>query len=926
MRTTMRKLLVLVALVTLLPSLSLAAPLNFVGFETGDERETTEGGNSFTNASLTNPRTGLWSLQVNPTTTNVGSDELGCYTAVGQGGVGGSCNIPTVYIRTYFRYATKAATGEEDILAFYRHPDATRKGYVTLNAAGNLKLYDSANTQVGSTGAITLVANTYYRIEVLVPTGVAATASVRVNGTTDISGTGNFLVDNFRAVAFGKYSNRGGNTVDYFYDDIAIDDAAYPDAGAVVMLPPNLNGAVQDWTVGTNAANYLEVDDSPTAATDNDTTYVEKSAAASQMALFYVQSTVNAGIPAGSVVKAVKSYGRFRSTAGTASTAVRLRSGGVDSDTTASAITTSYFSFWKFLTTDPNTSAAWTLAAVDDIQVGAIDTAAISTVRATGFGVMVSYVPAALPANTQYLNAACTNDGDGSGAGCAGAAAGPGAFKFLATWENQNLNLVAANTALHTLQCASQSPINQSKTFDGWTLDSTHRVRIKDCIFVGDQYDPFLTIVNGPVDFTNVSALKNGTGLKRAKSFDFYPTWYGVLDGMTVQDSGAWTNDGAVTLSTASVYIGADNTGGGERVIRNAVIHHSKYHGLSISTGPNANLSVDNNTVANAALTGIRVEVDTGAISSTVRLRNNLATSNAGGDYVLGTTWNTYINAANVSSDASSVNVPFRSKTISYTNAAAGEYDLVAGETDAINAGVDLSATFTVDRNFDIRPSGSGFEIGAYEFYEAPTPTPTPTPVPTATPTPTPTPVPTATPTGTPTATPTPTPFPTAVPTATPSPVPTATPVPPYACPQSGFRTQDFIQFGGKCVITLAVADTRNCQGFVGLSSASTGLKISLRPNSLPVPFIYSVAGNTIQPVPVLGTYTPPTAGKVRIREVNALYQQGVYEIQADKSICRTNGSNEIDVCVSGAANIPNSVCSKVYLYQQTGHCPGSGC
>ncbi len=97
---------------------------------------------------------------------------------------------------------------------------------------------------------------------------------------------------------------------------------------------------------------------------------------------------------------------------------------------------------------------------------------------------------------------------------------------------------------------------------------------------------------------------------------------------------------------------------------------------------------------------------------------------------------------------------------------------------------VDRPIAWTAGAAVNLPFSGSGPDIGAFEFGQVATPTPSPTIVPTPTPTDSPTPtatptdVPTPSPTVAPTATPTevPTPTPTVAPTATPTEAPTPTP------------------------------------------------------------------------------------------------------------------------------------------------------
>jgi hypothetical protein len=117
---------------------------------------------------------------------------------------------------------------------------------------------------------------------------------------------------------------------------------------------------------------------------------------------------------------------------------------------------------------------------------------------------------------------------------------------------------------------------------------------------------------------------------------------------------------------------------------------------------------------------------------------------------------------------------------VNYQSNGSGDYHLKS-TSPAIDAGVALGAP-GFDFEGNIRPQGSTYDIGAYEYLMpvTPTPTATATPTPTDTPTPTLTPTPTDTPTPSPTQemTPTPTDEVTPTPTETPTPTPTMTPTP----------------------------------------------------------------------------------------------------------------------------------------------------
>lgn len=146
------------------------------------------------------------------------------------------------------------------------------------------------------------------------------------------------------------------------------------------------------------------------------------------------------------------------------------------------------------------------------------------------------------------------------------------------------------------------------------------------------------------------------------------------------------------------------------------------------------------------------------------------------------------------------------------------------------------------------------------------------------------------------------------------------------ACSGSGFRTQEFAIFGDqKPLFTISVMDMTTCDGRIGLTSTTPGLVISVRPNNVINPTVYTQAAGKIETIPMLGTYTAPMAGKVRFREVDPINQRGVYEIQVAKNLFNVTGSKRLDVCVSGATNAPNASCMKIYL-EKSASCGSAGC
>lgn len=377
------KILLAVVLLFMLPLPSHAARIALNGMESGSENPefVTKSG---TLSVVTSPkRSGGYALRTNPTTTAVGWARMGGHGADGQKG---DYSAATAYFRWYWQYATLPASGSEPIFQAQQAGGPT-KFTLRITSAGNLAAYDSAGT-LQATGSTALSASTWYRIECKVATGASAAWEVLINGVTEISGTANVGTGNNGRSAFGKVADVSGQSVDFYYDDISIDDAAYPGASAIMRLVPTANGTTMQWTAGTGSSNYLEVDDVPFA----EASYV-KNVATDDVALFALTDTGTAGITG--TINAVRPliYPRLDST-GTNATKFRLKSGATTDDLSTVATTTAGIYLSKVYATDPNTSAAWTLSAVDALEVGAVETTAVLS-RLMDVHVYVEYTEAA---------------------------------------------------------------------------------------------------------------------------------------------------------------------------------------------------------------------------------------------------------------------------------------------------------------------------------------------------------------------------------------------------------------------------------------------------------------------------------------------------------------------------------------------------
>jgi hypothetical protein len=186
----------------------------------------------------------------------------------------------------------------------------------------------------------------------------------------------------------GKPTDVSGQSIDFFYDDFSLDDAAYPEEGKIVRLVPNANGSTMAWTTGTGSSNYLEVDDVPMGTAS----YVKNTGAANEVALFDLTDSATAGISG--TIHAIRPEIQARLDAtGTSAFSLRTRSGTTNTDLATVALTTGGTYLSTIYALDPDTAAAWTTSGIDALEVGGIEANAVST-RLQDVHVYVEYTEA----------------------------------------------------------------------------------------------------------------------------------------------------------------------------------------------------------------------------------------------------------------------------------------------------------------------------------------------------------------------------------------------------------------------------------------------------------------------------------------------------------------------------------------------------
>src|SRR5439155_8219251 len=132
-------------------------------------------------------------------------------------------NLATAYYSFLFESTSNPSEGG---IVNFQDAASGYKAALHLSPAGKLLFYNFSGNLL-ATGSTVLASGQVYTISAKIGTGTNAAWEVRVNGTVELSGTGNLGTNNNGSVKLG-----GGSayTTNYYYDDVAINSQGYPGA------------------------------------------------------------------------------------------------------------------------------------------------------------------------------------------------------------------------------------------------------------------------------------------------------------------------------------------------------------------------------------------------------------------------------------------------------------------------------------------------------------------------------------------------------------------------------------------------------------------------------------------------------------------------------------------------------------------------
>jgi hypothetical protein len=363
-----RRLFAVLALLFCVTTNALAARKLVVGADNGDIdgfAYTYGGGYS---VSSTQAHTGTYSYKTDKSGSGTAYIEFGTInTGASFFGGNGAGNYSTIYFRVWQYFNALPASGSEEILGVV-DTGGTQSSSIRLTSGGNLAYYNTSGTLV-ATGTTTISAGTWTRIEVKIVVGSSAAYEVKVNGTVEpnLSGTANNGTTNYRSMFVGSRTNRSGQSLLIYSDDISIDDAAYPGNGRVTPLSMTSNGDNFGWT-----NDYSKLNDVPWLGGVG---HECVSSGAGTYFLGNLTDTSTASISG--AVESVTLYAVLFGNSTSNSFKGRLKVAGTTDDAAnALNVPASIYRYSMNRETSAATGSAFTLTEIDGLQAGGIENSA----------------------------------------------------------------------------------------------------------------------------------------------------------------------------------------------------------------------------------------------------------------------------------------------------------------------------------------------------------------------------------------------------------------------------------------------------------------------------------------------------------------------------------------------------------------------
>lgn len=235
-------------------------------------------------------------------------------------------------------------------------------------SASRMSSRTAAGAVLGTSASAVIALNTWHYVEIeCVISDTVGVFNVYVDGASVLSlssqDTRNGTPTTVDTISFGGGLNTSNSNGTAQIDDLYVTDSATKLGERRVETLYPTSDVAQGFARSTGATNYTLVDE---AQVNGDTDYVQGSSVGDvdTYGLGDLSSTPSAISAVNVVAYAEKTDAASRSIA------LQVKSGATTSDGSNYALAASYGRFDRLLTTDPNTSAAWTASAVNALQGG----------------------------------------------------------------------------------------------------------------------------------------------------------------------------------------------------------------------------------------------------------------------------------------------------------------------------------------------------------------------------------------------------------------------------------------------------------------------------------------------------------------------------------------------------------------------------
>ena len=228
----------------------------------------------------------------------------------------------------------------------------------TIEIAPNIHRFQALNVfPVVATGSLPSQAGVFEHLQVhVLIDGANSRIRTRLHGILDIDWTGNLGSSPLTSL---KLNIR--NDAQTFFDDIVVRDDTWPGDVRIVGLLPTADTAQKDWTPDTGSVNFSRVNN------NSDASYVSSSINGHKD-LYELADWSNSGLTPVALTHWLRAR---KETADVQGIKLLLKSGATESATPKiDILAAGYRNYFRTHHQDPNTSAAWTSAAIDALQIG----------------------------------------------------------------------------------------------------------------------------------------------------------------------------------------------------------------------------------------------------------------------------------------------------------------------------------------------------------------------------------------------------------------------------------------------------------------------------------------------------------------------------------------------------------------------------